>query len=313
MKTILVTGASGFVGKHLVELLLQEDHLIVATTSSNTKSITNAKVIWEKCDIQSIEDIQNLFSYYQFDEIYHLAAKAITTDSISKDYYQINTVGTVNILSVLANIKYKGKILLVSTSFVYGDAENNPIKEDDRVNPVNDYAASKAAMEIAALSFINRGLHILIARPFNHTGPHQQDHYVCSDFSRQFAQMKLNKRNNEIIVGNIEVERDFTDVRDIVKGYRELMKSNMSFGVYNLCSGYAIQLKTIIETLEKISDIKVNIKVDQQRLRVNDIQKIYGDYQKINDAIGWKPQIPLEKTIKDLYEYWLEKEKNVEK
>lgn len=309
MKTVLVTGARGFVGTHLIALLKQSNCFIVAVSSNEVSGIKECpNLVWEKCDIQLTEDIELLLNKYVFDEVYHLAAKAITTSTDIQQYYHVNVIGTVNLLSQLHSMRFNGKILITSTSFVYGANHNNPINELTNMNPLNDYAASKAAMEIAALSFINRGMNIIIARPFNHTGPNQSDQYVCSDFARQFAKIKTGKKSAKLTVGNISVGRDFTDVRDIVRGYTEVMDSNVKNGVFNFCSGTSVKISTIIDILRDITKIDLEIHIDEKRLRPNEVIEIYGDYNKINSLINWIPVITINETLESLYNYWLEVE-----
>lgn len=310
MKEVLVTGAAGFVGRYLLEKLVSTNkYKIIAITQSGRKSIIHDNIIWEICDIRQKNQIKNIIHKYSFKEVYHLAAKAITTESKSDEYYSVNTIGTLNLLSVLMEKNYDGKILITSTSFVYGNGEGTPITELSQLNPLNDYAGSKAAMEMAALSFINRGMNIVIARPFNHTGPYQEPHFVCSDFAKQFATIKLGKKEGILEVGNIGVYRDFTDVRDVVNAYMQLMdNSDVSSGIYNVCSGNAVQVREVLSLLMDISEMPIEIKVNPQRIRKSDMPVIVGDASKLITATKWETTISLKQTMLDLYNYWIEVE-----
>lgn len=307
---VLVTGASGFVGKHLISQLSKENITVIATTTS--KSFDGLPIYpnlkWVTCDLNSKDSIEALFQRYFFKQIYHLAAVASTVNHDHQYYYYINVVGTIRLLDIVEKYSKEAKVLLVSSSFVYGEVKENeiPIKEGVRLNPNNHYAASKTAMEIAANPYICRGLQIIIARPFNHTGPFQTEQYVCSNFAKQFALINNGLKTPKLNVGNINIKRDFTNVKDVVKAYIGLMRNDISGEIVNVCSSKAISIKEIIYKLECISGIKVEINQELKRVRKTDVPVIMGSHDKLHRLTGWQPTVSIDETLKELYNYWNE-------
>jgi GDP-4-dehydro-6-deoxy-D-mannose reductase len=176
------------------------------------------------------------------------------------------------------------------------------------VSPDNPYAASKAMAELLRVQYrkcTTGG--VITARSFNHTGPGQTTNFVLPSIAKQFAEIEAGLHAPSLLVGNVDVKRDFTDVRDVVLAYFALLNKGRIDEVYNVCSGSAVRLFDIIETFRTISGIPVEINTDTERLRSNDVSQIFGDPTKIRNETGWSPQIPLEKTIGDLMNYWREK------
>jgi GDP-4-dehydro-6-deoxy-D-mannose reductase len=201
------------------------------------------------------------------------------------------------------------RILNVSTSQVYASS-NTILTEGSPVNPENPYAASKAMAELLRVQYrkCSRG-GIITARSFNHTGPGQTPSFVLPSIAKQFAEIGAGLRPPRLAVGNIEVKRDFTDVRDVVAGYFALLEKGRSNEVYNVCSGSAVRLADVIRKFEALCGIAIQIETDPGRLRSNEVAQILGDATKIRRETGWSPQIPLEKMLRDLMDYWLEKVK----
>jgi GDP-4-dehydro-6-deoxy-D-mannose reductase len=182
------------------------------------------------------------------------------------------------------------------------------LTETSSVNPDNPYAASKAMAELLRVQYrkcIGGG--IITARSFNHTGPGQPPNFVLPSIAKQFAQMEAGLRPPRLTAGNVDVKRDFTDVRDAVLAYSALLEKGRTDEVYNVCSGFPVRLADAVRKFEAISGIAVEIDTDPARLRCNEVSQILGDSTKIRTETGWSPQIPLEKTIWDLLDYWREK------
>jgi GDP-4-dehydro-6-deoxy-D-mannose reductase len=199
------------------------------------------------------------------------------------------------------------RLLCVSSSEVYGPVspERLPIREDMEMHPVNPYAGSKAAVEILALqTFESYGLPIIRVRPFNHTGPRQATSFVCSSLARQVAEIGEGLRPPKVVVGNLEVKRDFSDVRDIVRGYDLLLEMGKPCEVYQLCSGRAVSIQTILQLLVSTVSEPIEIVIDESRIRTHDTPEVRGDYSKAESAVGWKPGHELEATLHDLKLYW---------
>jgi GDP-4-dehydro-6-deoxy-D-mannose reductase len=170
---------------------------------------------------------------------------------------------------------------------------------------MNPYAYTKWSGEVLS-EFYERveDLNIVVARPFPHTGPGQSADFVCSDWAHQIARIEKGLNEPEISVGNISVERDFTDVRDVVRAYVKLIEKGSSGDVYNVCSGRSYSLEEILGLLLSFSQIEISVRVDKQKLRKADIPRLVGDNRKIKEAVSWEPRIPLEQTLEELLEYW---------
>jgi GDP-4-dehydro-6-deoxy-D-mannose reductase len=170
---------------------------------------------------------------------------------------------------------------------------------------MNPYAYSKWSAEILS-EFYTRveNLDILIARPFPHTGPGQSTDFVCSDWAHQISRIERGLEDPIIKVGNVSIERDFTDVRDVVRAYVLLMQNGQKGEVYNVCSGRYYSLETLLEQLLSLTQSEISVRLDSQKLRKMDIPRLVGDNNKIKQAIPWQPQIPMEKTLQELLDYW---------
>lgn len=301
----LVTGANGFVGGYLIDYLSRSGYEVIGTTRKLRGNI-NRNIQWELMDILDETNVHEVILKWKPDCIFHLAATAITTLGNVDSYYHNNIIGTVNVLNTIEKSVPKCKILLISSSSVYGHVslDQIPIQEDAKINPYNHYAASKAALEIVAKPFIANGLDIVIARAFNHTGPRQTTDYVCSKFAKQFADIVVNGLEPIIEVGNVKVARDFTDVRDIVEAYELLIRFGHTGEIYNVCSGQAYELEEIINWLSDFSKVKVQTRIISNILRKQDASVVIGDNRKIFNLTGWKSKIPLKQTIQDLFMYW---------
>jgi GDP-4-dehydro-6-deoxy-D-mannose reductase len=226
----------------------------------------------------------------------------------SKVYtYRVNILATANLLEAAAESAAPPRFLMISSAEVYGPLprEKMPITEDYPMNPVNPYAVSKASVELITCQFMRErpDLNWKIVRPFNHTGPRQTLGFVCSDFARQVALIEAGKMEPEIKVGNLAAERDFSDVRDVVRAYKLLLESDAK-DTYQVCSGTAYPIKGILELLLEKSSREIKVSLDESKLRPIDTPVIVGDNLKIRKDLGWEPQYSFEKTLEDLLEYW---------
>ena len=309
----LITGCAGFAGSHLAEYLLGKGEEVVALLSINEDHANIqhvAKRLQVVCaDLREFDRVREVLRSSKPQRIYHLAAFSSPSESFGDPEltYQVNFVGTLNLLSAWLRVGMDCRFLLVSSAEVYGivPREKLPMREEMELRPVNPYAGSKAAAEILAWQFFRSyGLPIVRVRPFNHTGPRQSSKFVCSNFARQVAEINLGVRPPTIMAGNIHVIRDFSDVRDIVRGYCDLLESGVAGEVYQLCSSHPVSIETILKTLISFASKPVQVSVDKSLLRNQDAAEVWGDYSKAKLAVGWEPRYKLTETLGALRLYW---------
>ena len=309
----LITGIAGFVGSHLAELLVGKNYEVFGTclaceSLENIQSLKK-KIALDECDIKDFDQLSKLVKNILPDQIYHLAAFSSVGKSFEKPLkaLEVNLQGTLNLLEILRNSKRKVKLLLVGSADVYGKVEKKdlPIKETLPLNPISPYGASKACADILAYQYFNSyGVNVIRVRSFNHTGPRQAKGFVIPDFASQIAQIEKGYAKPFIKVGNTEAERDISDVRDIVNGYYLLMKKGKPGEAYNLCSGNSYKIKYLLEYLLNLSEKEIKVVTSQNRKRPTDIPILLGDNSKIKKEVGWKPKIPIIKTLKDTLDFW---------
>lgn len=305
----MVTGVAGFVGQHLAHELQQSGHEVVGVGTSPLKDtqLKNKLGSYYACDLTKAEDVAKL-PLNQMDGVINLAGLANVGESYNQaDLYQKVNVGIVDTLAKqilelgLNNIR----LIIVSTGTVYDPLQKAPFDENAQLangQNVNPYIQSKLAIEKCALEYRSSGLDCIIARPFNHIGPGQKPGFLVPDLARQLEQTHASGQT-EISVGDLSKERDFTDVRDVVKAYRLLVtapKHQLSQPIYNICSGQPHNGRELLNLLmESMGLGSIKVTVDPSRLRPNDPQSIYGNAQLITKDTGWKPEISLAQTIND--------------
>lgn len=319
---VLITGITGFVGSHLSKFLIEKGLEVFGTTTSIPLNppllkgdIGGLGIKIFKCDIRDAANIKEILSEIKPQRIYHLSAVSFPPDSLKNPRitYDVNFYGTMNLLDALISSGLNSKILFVGSSDEYGavSGRNVPITEDCLLNPRSPYAVSKAAADLLSYYYFKTfGIYIIRARPFNHTGPGQRPDFVCSDFAKQVAEIECGIRKPVIYTGDLEAEKDFTDVRDIIRAYWLAIEKGVSGEVYNICSERSYSIRWILNTILSFTDVSVEIKEDSLKLRPADIKIIKGDCSKFKAVTGWKPTIPLEKTLEDLLNYWREKVSN---
>lgn len=303
----LVTGATGFAGRYLVKLLLEHGYDVCGTYHHVPLGYKNWDGVYlEELDITDKKIVRRVVEKFLPDEIYHLAAVAVTSGIAKEAYYTINFFGACNILDIAHDVVPNSRVLVVSSANAYGRVPEDcqPIREGRELWPVNHYAVAKAAADMAACAYAAEGLHVIRARPFNHTGPGQNDSFVCSRLARLVAEVSLGKRKPVIEVGNVEAARDFTDVRDVVGAYWLLLQKGRSGEAYNVCSQKLYSVKEIINILVEYAGLDVQLKTDPELLRRSDIPVLLGCREKIYNDTGWEPKILFEDTLRDLFNYW---------
>lgn len=308
---IFITGATGFVGQHLINFLMLPEHKIYGTSFPEKPKAEDKKKNIFFLDLRSEEAVSEAIKIIKPDCIFHLAAVSNVKHSWEKrrETMETNILGAFYLFEAVRQYVPKSRILFVSSSDVYGTLPPNKraFREEDSVNIISPYALTKMTGEILSQFYVQiEKLDIIVARPFAHTGPGQSPQYVCSDWARQIAQIEKGWAEPVIRVGNIEILRDFSDVRDVTRAYFLLTKKGRKGEVYNVCSGKAISLKEILKTLISLSSKKIKVKVDPQKKRKVDIPYLLGDNNKIKKETSWKPKIPLKETLHALLEYWRE-------
>ncbi|MGH9432090.1 MAG: GDP-mannose 4,6-dehydratase [Terriglobia bacterium] len=309
----LITGGGGFAGSHLAEYLIRqgEEVAIFVLPHDPLGNLVPflSEVRVERGDLLDGGRVADVLRDLKPQRIYHLAAISSPADSFSnpKASYDVNFTGTFNLLWAWRQLEIDSRLLYVSSSAVYGWVSENelPLSEDAPFRPLSPYGGSKAAAELLAYQFfLAYGLPVIRVRPFNHTGPRQEPGFVCSGLARQVAEIALRLRPPTVVAGNLEAQRDFSDVRDIVRGYRLLLESGRPGEVYQLCSGRLRSIREILEILTGLVSSQVNVEVDGSRIRAHDPPALWGDPCKARSEVGWNPQYQLETTLRDLKSYW---------
>jgi GDP-4-dehydro-6-deoxy-D-mannose reductase len=246
------------------------------------------------------------------DAVLHLAAQSSVPEAFADPgaTFDINFLGTLRLLRALKNVGFRGRFLFVGTADAYGlVAEDQlPVDEERPLRPRNPYAVSKTAAEALVYQWSQtEGLDAVIARPFNHIGPGQDERFAVAAFARQIADLARGSRVGRIQVGDIEVTRDFTDVRDVVRAYLALIAHGKRGHVYNVGSGTEVLLAEILGRLIRLADVQADIVVDPQRMRLAEQRRMCADCGRIREAVGWGPQYSLDQTLIDILKYWKEK------
>ena len=308
---ILVTGAAGFVGRHLVRLLKSCGHTIYGTSFSKgtTERVPDARIF--RCNIRDAARLRAIVRRIRPHRVYHLAAYSSVVNSFRdfRNVYETNFWGTFNVLEAVRQEAPKARVLVVGTGQCYGSVKPSqlPVTESQALSPQSPYALSKAAADLLASQYHQRfGLHIIRARPFNHTGPGQSPEFVCSDWARQIASADLRLSPPILSVGDLTVRRDFSDVRDVVRAYVLLLEKGRPGEAYNVGSGRTTPVRQIVKLLMGFSPLPIRVSVQSHRLRPGEARTLYGSNHKLMRHTSWKPKYNLETTLRDLYVHWKE-------
>ena len=308
---VLITGATGFVGGHLIRALEEEGQSgfeIFGTTYPDTPPPSGHKLF--SLDLRSGKDVLKLMREIRPDWIFHLAAISNVRKSwqMRSETIETNVLGTHNLLEAVRQTAPGVRVIFVSSSDVYGfgTSPTEALKEDSPLEVVSPYAYSKAAGEMLC-GFYEKieNIDIVIARPFPHTGPGQTEDFVCPDWARQVALIERGDIVPILRVGNLDIRRDFCDVRDIVRAYILLLKKGRRGDPYNVCSGKSIALREILDFLVKEAALSpISIAVESAKLRKVDTPIQMGSNRKISEETGWAPEIPVDNTLSDLLAFW---------
>ncbi|MGN0326798.1 MAG: GDP-mannose 4,6-dehydratase [Lachnospiraceae bacterium] len=313
MKKALVIGAAGFVGSYLIHHLHEECHMEVAATKLPREQLGELPAEVYDLDILNKNDIVELLFEVRPDYIFHLAAQSSVSVAWNNPQLTIdvNIKGGVNVLDAVRELYYKPRILMIGSGEEYGHIRpgETPIPEDNRLNPGNIYAATKACQNMIGSIYSKAyDMEIVLVRAFNHIGPGQSSIFVVSDFCRQVAEIERGLREPVMYVGNLSAERDFTDVRDVVRAYVLLAQHGVKGETYNVGRGKAVEIREILDMIISMSKCDIKVEIDPAKIRPVDVPIIEADITKLQQATGWQPDIPLEQTIEEVLNYWRQKE-----
>jgi GDP-4-dehydro-6-deoxy-D-mannose reductase len=311
---ILITGISGFAGSHLADYFLEVGgHDIYGTIKwrSNRENIRHIedRIKLLECDIKDSFAVKAALETAKPDQIFHLAAQSYVPFSwrVPQETLDNNVTGEINLFEGVRALGLEAKIHVAGSSEEYGlvHPEEIPIVEENPLRPLSPYAVSKVAQDLLGFQYFKSyGMKIVRTRAFNHTGPRRGEVFVTSNFARQLVSIEKGEREPVMRVGNLDAVRDFSDVRDVVRAYAMALEKGTPGEVYNISSGKGIKIQDLLNMLIKLARVKVEIEQDPSRLRPSDVQLLVGSPEKFMKATGWKPEIPFEKTLIDLMDYW---------
>jgi len=288
MKKVFIIGIDSFTGVHLSSYL-EECGYEIFGSSYNKNNYS--------CDISNKKQIKKIFKKIKPDFIIHLAGISMTNLQNRENYYNINTLGAINILDSLIELNQTPKkIILASSAIVYGNQTKRKLKEDFCPQPINHYGVSKYAMEIMAKNYFDK-LNIIISRPFNYSGVGQKDNFLITKIVKHY------KENKKVIeLGNLKIKREFNDILFVCEVYKRLLETKQKSEIVNICSNRAIKLLDIIDIMDKIAGYKMKIEVNPKFVRKNEIRKLTGCPDKLYSMVGKIKQKKFKKTLKDIYE-----------
>ena len=302
---ILVTGAAGFAGSHLVDRLVGDGADLVAWhRPGGAPPRTVPRTRWEPVDLLDADAVVASIARLRPSAVYHCAGAAHVGRSwdSTESTFATNVRGTHHLLQALERTGADARVLIPSSALVYANA-NEALTEEHPLLPGSPYGLSKLAQEMLGRR-TNGPLGVTIARSFNHVGPRQDPQFVASGFARRIADIEKGRWDPEISVGNLDACRDLTDVRDTVRAYTLILERGTPGRPYNVCSGRAITMRHLLDMLLARARVPVTVKVDPARYRPNDTPLLLGDPSRLHADLGWTAEIPLEQTLDDLLEYW---------
>ncbi len=308
---VLVTGAAGFAGSHLVDRLdevLPSDQPVLAwrRPAGTPARSASRRVSWDAIDLLDRDAVDAAIAVAKPSIVYHCAGSPHVASSWSDTLLPLesNVLSTEHVLLAIGRHAPGARLVVPSSALVYRQDER-PLGEDAPLTPRTPYGVSKLAQELlAARAHHDRGLSALVARPFNHIGPRQDSTFVAAAFARQIAEAEAGRTEPVIRVGNLEARRDLTDVRDTVRAYQAIAERGEPGRVYNVCSGRPLRIRDLLERLVSLAKVRVEIAVDTARLRPSDTPIVVGDPSRIEQELGWRAEIPIERTLGDLLAYW---------
>jgi len=314
----LITGAEGFVGRHLLahlRLVAPEDEIFALVWQNSPPEIRpkeDKRLHVFPVELRDPSSLEAILPGARPDAVLHLAAASSVVQSWKNPLpmYETNILGQLNLLEALRHLEPMPRVVIASSSEIYGreGQKGKPITEDAPLCPASPYAVTKAAGDLQGHQyFLAFGMPVIRLRLFNHTGPGRPSNFVSSSFARQIAEIEAGKQKALLRVGNLDVERDFSDVRDVARAWRLAAIKGETGKAYNVCSGKAVSIRKILETLLEYSGVGVTVQTDPALLRPSEIPRLLGDAGSFHRATSWSPEIPLKQTLRDLLDDWRQK------
>jgi GDP-4-dehydro-6-deoxy-D-mannose reductase len=314
MRRVLVTGVTGFAGSHLVDYMLERgDCEIVGIQRwrSRTENIEHFadRITLVECDLRDASSTRDAVERVRPDWIFHLAAQSFvpTSWSAPTESLSTNIIGQVNLFEAVRKSGIRCRIQIACSSEEYGmvHPDELPIRETNPLRPLSPYAVSKVGQDLLAYQYwMSWKLDCVRTRGFNHEGPRRGPVFVASDFAKQIADIEKGRRPPVMAVGNLEARRDFTDVRDMVKAYWLALEKGEPGEVYNICTGSDLTIRKVLDHLLSLTKTRIEVRQDPARLRPSDVPVLQGDNTRFVRATGWRPEIPFQRTLLDMLEYW---------
>ena len=291
-KVALVTGASGFTGRHIVPLLRDRGFRVVGLSSSASEDADSLL-----CDLGDLDALRDIVRRVQPTHVIHLAALTFVQHGDQRAFYDVNVFGTVNLLSALDALPLApAKVLIASSANVYGIPAVETIDERVCPSPVNHYACSKLAMECMLRNWFER-IPIIVTRPFNYTGPGQDGRFlipkIVGHHKRHAARIEL---------GNLDISRDFSDVQDVARAYADLLECSARSCTVNICSGNEISLRQVLRIMSDIAGYAIDVKVNPALVRANEISRLKGSNALLRQIISYEPSRSFSETLQAMYQ-----------
>jgi len=311
---ILISGVTGFAGPYLAAELAGEPglELFGMTWSGDDQATTGllpAALRTLVGDVTDDDSIRSVLEEARPDVVYHLAGASSGAAAWRHPIacYAVNALGTLRLLEGVRRLGLATTTVVASSGEVYGSADDeaHPLTEESPLRPLSPYAASKASQDLVAAQYPRAyGMRVIRLRLFNHTGPRHPEQFVASSFARQIARVERGLQEPVIQVGNLDARRDFVDVRDISRAYRLAGRPDVAGDVFNVCSGRAVSIRHILDKLIGLARCEVEVHPDPERMRPADIPLLLGDPRRFREVTGWVPEIPIERTLADLLDWW---------
>lgn len=307
-QAVLVTGAAGFAGSHLLDRLADADtgsRIVAWHRPGGSPPFDSPRTTWDGVDLLDASAVRRAVAQAAPAVVYHCAGAAHVGRAWRETTatFAINVLGTHHLLEALRLAGHPARVLIPGSAMVYQVADA-PLTEDHPLIPPSPYGLSKLAQELEGIHGSAGHVTVTIARAFNHVGPRQDPSFSASGFARQIAEIELGRRDPEVLVGNLEPRRDITDVRDMVRAYEAIALRGRPCRPYNVSTGRAIAIGEVLEMLRARARVPIRIRVDDTRLRPNDLPVLVGDASRLRQELGWVPAIPLQQTLDDLLAYW---------